>query len=153
MGRHGSRAGEGGPDLEGAGVSAGALSRGLRGAGYAGADDPRFVHNAAQLCKAAGSVAANIAEGYPRLSGKDRAKFYEFGLTSLAEVKSWYLGVRSFIDGRTVDDRLATMRSIHRLVLTMMRSARANGAKELDQNKEIDRRKEADRVRSRRTAP
>ncbi|HEX8849456.1 MAG TPA: four helix bundle protein [Gemmatimonadaceae bacterium] len=93
--------------------------------------DPRFQHNAVQLCRAAGSVVAGIAEGYPRRSGKDRAKYYEYALTSLAEAKGWYLGMRTAVGGAEMTDRLATMRSIHRLTLTMMRSARALGADEL----------------------
>ena len=102
-------------------------TRGLRD----GSSDPRFVKNAAQLCAAAGSVAANIAEGYPRRSGKDRCRYYEYALTSLAETKSWYLTVRRSIDPAVMTLRLATMRSISRLLLTMMRSARAAGADEL----------------------
>lgn len=92
------------------------------------ATDPRFTVNVTQLCKAAGSVSANIAEGYPRRSSKDRIKFYEYALTSLAEAKSWYLQIRGMLAGATMNDRLATMRSIARLLITMMRSARANGA-------------------------
>ena len=92
------------------------------------ATDPRFTLSVTQLCKAAGSVSANIAEGYPRRSSKDRIKFYEYALTSLAEAKSWYLQIRSMLAGATMNDRLATMRSISRLLITMMRSARANGA-------------------------
>ncbi|HEX2780167.1 MAG TPA: four helix bundle protein [Gemmatimonadaceae bacterium] len=96
------------------------------------ADEARFVGNAAQLVKAAGSVAAGLAEGYPRRSGKDRAKFYEYALTSLTETKSWYIGMRSRIPAPIMTERFATMESIKRLTLTMIRSARANGASELD---------------------
>ena len=92
------------------------------------AGDPRFAGKVPQLCDAAGSVAANIAEGYPRRSGKDRIKFYDYALTSLAETKSWYLQIRSTIDGHVMDARLATMLSISRLLHTMMRSARKLGS-------------------------
>ncbi|NUO64133.1 MAG: four helix bundle protein [Gemmatimonadaceae bacterium] len=89
--------------------------------------DPRFAGKVPQLCDAAGSVAANIAEGYPRRSSKDRVKFYDYALTSLAETKSWYIQIRSALDGKVMDERLATMLSISRLVHTMMRSARKYG--------------------------
>lgn len=90
--------------------------------------DPRFAGKVPQLCDAAGSVPANITEGYPRRSSKDRIKFYEYALTSLAETKSWYLQIRSTIDGQRMDARLATMLSISRLLHTMIRSARKHGA-------------------------
>ena len=95
-------------------------------------DDARFLDNAAQLVKAVGSVAAGIAEGYPRRSGRDRAKFYEYALTSLTETKSWYIGMRLRISPAVMTERFATMESIKRLTLTMIRSARANGASELN---------------------
>lgn len=95
-------------------------------------EDARFLGNAAQLVKAAGSVAASIAEGYPRRSGRDRAKFYEYALTSLTETKSWYIGIRSHVAPAVLTERFATMESIKRLTLTMIRSARANGTSELD---------------------
>ena len=92
------------------------------------AGDARFAGKVSQLCDAAGSVAANIAEGYPRRSSRDRMKFYDYALTSLAETKSWYLQIRSTIDGPRMDARLATMLSISRLLHTMIRSARKYGS-------------------------
>ncbi|HEX2781802.1 MAG TPA: four helix bundle protein, partial [Gemmatimonadaceae bacterium] len=47
--------------------------------------DPRYVEPAAQLCSAAGSIAANLSEGYARLSSGDRIRFYEYALGSAAE--------------------------------------------------------------------
>ncbi|MFL5561473.1 MAG: four helix bundle protein [Gemmatimonadaceae bacterium] len=91
--------------------------------------DARFVQNAAQLCRAAGSIAANTAEAYSRQSKRDRIRFYEYALGSAAEAKTWYLGIRSALDAPTLDARLAVLQSITRLLLTMIRSSR--GAKPL----------------------
>ena len=44
-----------------------------------------------QLYRALGSVSANLAEGYSRGSGKDRARFYEYALGSARESRDWYL--------------------------------------------------------------
>ena len=87
-------------------------------------DDARFVALGAQLCRAAGSVPANIAEGYPRQSTKDRVRFYEYALGSAEETKTWYLSLRESIDDETLDERLTLLRSITRLLLTMIRSIR-----------------------------
>ena len=43
-----------------------------------------------QLYRSIGSVAANIAEGYGKNSGKDRARFYEYALGSAREARTWY---------------------------------------------------------------
>jgi four helix bundle protein len=43
-----------------------------------------------QLYRALGSVSANIAEGYSRGTGRDRARFYEYALGSARESRDWY---------------------------------------------------------------
>lgn len=86
--------------------------------------DRRFIKSAGQLCDAAGSIAANIADGYPRRSGADRARFFEYALNSTAEVKSWYLQTRIRLPPGTLEARYALLTSITRLLLTMIRSSR-----------------------------
>ena len=87
--------------------------------------DARFTQTVSQLCRAAGSVAANIAEGYPRQSGRDRIRYYEYALGSTAEVKVWYLSARASLAPGAIEERFAILRSINRLLLTMIRSARS----------------------------
>ena len=86
--------------------------------------DGRLVHMSAQLCRCAGSVPANIAEGYRRQSPRDRVRYYEYALGSAEEAKTWYLSLRESVGPQTLDDRLATILSITRLLLTMIRSTR-----------------------------
>ena len=85
---------------------------------------PRYLPIAAQLCRAAASVPANIAEGYPRQSAKDRVRYYEYALGSTEETKTWYLSIRESLTSDCLEERLALLRSITRLLLTMIRSAR-----------------------------
>ena len=85
---------------------------------------PRLAKPAAQLASAAASIAANVAEGYTRLSPKDRVRFYEYALGSAAEAKSWYLTLARSLDADVVDSRLAILTSITRLLLKMIRSGR-----------------------------
>lgn len=87
-------------------------------------EDPGFSATVSQLCRAAGSVAANIAEGYPRRSAPDRIRYYEYALGSAAEVKVWYLNSRTALPPGAIDERFALLRSITRLLLTMIRTAR-----------------------------
>ena len=43
-----------------------------------------------QLYRSLGSISANLAEGYSRGTGKDRARFYEYALGSARESRDWY---------------------------------------------------------------
>ncbi len=55
-----------------------------------------------QLWRAAGSISANIADGYSRGTGADRARFYEYALGSTRECVVWYESAREILpDGLT----------------------------------------------------
>ena len=43
-----------------------------------------------QLYRVVCSISANIAEGYSRSTGKDRARFFEYSLGSAREAWDWY---------------------------------------------------------------
>lgn len=81
---------------------------------------------AGQLVHAAGSIAANIAEGYSRRSPPDRAKFYEYALGSAREARSWYLQARSTLGGDTFGLRDGVLSQVIRLLLTMIRNERTD---------------------------
>jgi four helix bundle protein len=88
------------------------------------AADARFAPIAAQLCRAAGSIPANIAEGYSRRSPRDRVRFYEYALGSTGESKSWYVRLGPTLDPAVFDARLELLQSVTRLLQTMIRSTR-----------------------------
>ena len=75
---------------------------------------------AGQLLRAAGSVSANIAEGYSRGTVADRKKFYEYALGSARECQAWYETAGTPVP----ESQLARLTSIRRLLLTMIRNAR-----------------------------
>ena len=52
--------------------------------------DRRTIGLADQLYRSLGSIGANLAEGYSRGTGKDRAHFYEYALGSARESRDWY---------------------------------------------------------------
>lgn len=51
---------------------------------------PVSIHLADQLERAVDSIGINIAEGYGRLHGRERARFYEYALGSAREAREWY---------------------------------------------------------------
>jgi four helix bundle protein len=88
------------------------------------AADQRLARAAAQLVDATGSIPANVVEGYARLSPKDRIRYYEYALGSANEAKSRYLSLARLFTPPLLDDRIATLNSITRLILKMIRSGR-----------------------------
>ena len=83
-----------------------------------------------QLYRSLGSISANIAEGYSRGTGKDRARLYEYALGSARESRNWvYLG--RFILGEQVSShRLSLLSQIIRLLLTMVPQQRGRSLRE-----------------------
>ncbi len=47
-------------------------------------------HIAEQLLRSTDSIGANLAEGYSRFSGRERARYYEIALGSAREAREWY---------------------------------------------------------------
>ena len=92
-----------------------------------------------QLYRSAGSVAANIAEGYSRSSGSDRVRLLEYALGSARECRVWYRAARRLLPADSVSSQHATLTSICKLLLTMIpeerkrliRKARASNLPEL----------------------
>jgi four helix bundle protein len=72
---------------------------------------------ATQLYEALGSIAANIAEGYSRSSGADRARLFEYGLGSTRESREWYFAARPVLTAEVIGHRIETLDHICRLLL------------------------------------
>ncbi len=81
------------------------------------AADPRMVSLADQLFRAIGSVGANIAEGYSRHSGRDRARFYEYALGSARESRHWYCLGQPVLSENVVSHRIDLLAEISRLLV------------------------------------
>ncbi|HEX8851361.1 MAG TPA: four helix bundle protein [Gemmatimonadaceae bacterium] len=89
--------------------------------------DPRLSENVPQLIRAIGGVTAHIAEGYSRLSRKDRIRYYEYALGSVNETKSWYMGASIALDPATIEHRLEHLCRVSQLLLVMIRNERNGG--------------------------
>jgi hypothetical protein len=72
------------------------------------------------MSRSLGSVSANLAEGYSRGTGKDRARFYEYALGSARESRDWYFKSRHILGEAVVQHRLQLFTEVIRLLLTMV---------------------------------
>jgi four helix bundle protein len=82
--------------------------------------DKRTLSVADQLYRAVGSISANLAEGYSRVSGKDRALFYQYTLGSTREARDWYFKARHILGEETFNQRVEVLTEILRLLITMI---------------------------------
>ena len=82
--------------------------------------DKRTLGLSNQLYRALGSVSANLAEGYSRGTGKDRARFYEYALGSARETRDWYYKGRHVLGDSVTRHRLCMLTQVICLLLTMI---------------------------------
>ncbi len=92
--------------------------------------DKRTIGLSDQLYRAIGSIGANLAEGYSRGTGKDRARFYEYALGSARESRDWYYKARHLLGDKVVEYRIEQLSSIIRLLLTMIPQQRQRTLRE-----------------------
>lgn len=83
-----------------------------------------------QLYRALGSISANLAEGYSRGTGKDRARFYEYALGSARESRDWYFKARHILGEAVVQHRLRLLTRVIQLTLTMIPQQRGRVLRE-----------------------
>ena len=92
--------------------------------------DKRTLELSNQLYRSLGSISANLAEGYSRGTGKDRARFYEYVLGSARESRDWYYKGRHILGPGVTAHRLSLLTHIIRLLLTMIPEQRQGRLRE-----------------------
>lgn len=71
-----------------------------------------------QLISSAGSISANIEEGYGRGFGKDYARFLKIALGSARECRGWYYRGRRFLTPKVIQHRFQLLDEIIALLIT-----------------------------------
>jgi len=84
----------------------------------------RTIGIADQLYRAVGNISSNIAEGYSRGTGKDRARLYEYALGSAREARDWYYKSRYVLADRVTEHRLDLSTQLVRLLIRMVSNER-----------------------------
>lgn len=82
--------------------------------------EKRTVSLADQLYRSLGSFSANVAEGFSRISHKEKARFYEYALSSARESRDWYFKARHVLDKQVTEHRIRLLTQIIRLLITMV---------------------------------
>jgi four helix bundle protein len=100
--------------------------------------DRRTRSLADQLYRAVGSIAANIAEGYSRRSGRDQARFYEYALGSAREARGWYYQGRHLLGDAVTQHRLQLLTQVIRLLLTIIPAERGRKVSDEKEGYEVD---------------
>jgi four helix bundle protein len=75
---------------------------------------------AGQLYSAVCSIAANLAEGYSRSSGRDRARIFEYALGSARESMTWYRASVPMLGEGTARARLDSLEEIRRMLMAII---------------------------------
>jgi four helix bundle protein len=94
--------------------------------------DRRTVSIADQLFRAVGKISPDIAEGYSRTGGNDRARFFEYALGSAREARDWYYKGRHVLGDAVFEHRSEYLTEITKLLITMTAQQRAGKKKRLN---------------------
>ena len=86
--------------------------------------DPAHTHISPQLLRAVGSIGANFAEGYSRLSSKDRCRFYEYALGSAREARHWAYACRRASGEARTRELLALLTKLIQQLIVIIRNER-----------------------------
>lgn len=86
--------------------------------------DKRTIGLASQLVDAAGSIGANVSEGYRRQSGRDQARFYEYAPGSARESRTWYFDARHMLGSNVATYRMQLLTKIIRHLLKVIPAQR-----------------------------
>ena len=71
-----------------------------------------------QIIRSAGSISANIEEGFGRGFGRDYARFLKFALGSARETQGWYWRGRKLLPQQVYSHRIALLGEIIALLVT-----------------------------------
>ena len=85
---------------------------------------------ASQLYRAVCSISANIAEGYSRSTGKDRARFLEYSLGSAREARDWYYKSRHTLKEEVTNHRINLLTQLIKMLNVLTPHQRQKGIRE-----------------------
>lgn len=74
-----------------------------------------------QLLRAAGSISANISEGFSRPTNRDRTRFYSYALGSAREARDWYYKARHLLGDEVASHRLSALSHVIQQLINLQK--------------------------------
>jgi len=81
-----------------------------------------------QFLRAVGSISANLAEGYSRRTGAERARYYDYARATAREAKDWYFKGRTALGDTVVEHRHTVLERIIRILSAVIPREREDGS-------------------------
>ena len=91
--------------------------------------DPDTRSDVDQFLRAVGSISANLAEGYSRRTGIERARYYDYARATAREAKDWYFKARTALGITIVEQRHALLERIIRILTAVIPREREDGSR------------------------
>lgn len=88
----------------------------------------RSPYRAGQLERAVDSIGVNIIEGYGRLHGRERARFYEFALGSAREARDWYVRTETWFKPGVAMGRIKLLTRVIKILTHAIPEERAGSS-------------------------
>lgn len=83
-----------------------------------------------QIIRSLNSISANIAEGYSRSTGKDRARYFEYSLGEAREARDRYFKTRRVLKPEVVLHRIKLLTQIIKILSVFVVTQRKQGIRE-----------------------
>jgi four helix bundle protein len=83
-----------------------------------------------QIRRSLDSISANIAEGYSRSTGKDRARYFEYSVGEAREARDRYYKVRHALKQEAVAHRIKLLTQIIKILNSFVPTQRKRGIRE-----------------------
>ena len=94
-------------------------------------DKNKITRDAAdQIHRSLDSISANIAEGYSRSTGKDRARYFEYALGEAREARDRYFNARRALRYEVVLHRIKLLTQIAKMLNALVPTQRKRGIRE-----------------------
>ena len=87
---------------------------------------PSARNNARQLLRAVEAISANLAEGYSRSTGAERARYYDYALATARESRDWYFKARGELGPEVTEHRQAVLERIIKILSAIVPRERAS---------------------------
>ena len=82
-----------------------------------------------QFLGAVGGISANLAEGYSRRTGAERARYYDYARATAREAKDWYFKGRVALGEAVIAQRHALLERIIRILTAIIPREREDGSR------------------------